>query len=203
MKKWNPNRQSWRRRRRSRSSCCLLFMLFHFFASPFLSASTLARSRPHLRRRWSVIFLLRQAWVRVPELLPLFSSSCSLSTPPPYFSLFLVIFLFGVLRVLHMRRLASKYFLVWIVLCALLPFFLCFGLYCDGGILECADLGVCFFLFSFFGYSEPFCGWLRFCFVAWYFGRYLLAYAAMFFFLYLLPSSWRGKIWYPKCGELC
>ncbi len=31
---------------------------------------------------------------------------------PPYFSLFLVIFLFGVLRVLHMRRLASKYFLV-------------------------------------------------------------------------------------------
>jgi hypothetical protein len=37
--------------------------------------------------------------------------------------LFLVIFLFGVLRVLHMRRLASKHFLLWILLCALLPFF--------------------------------------------------------------------------------
>jgi hypothetical protein len=58
-----------------------------------------------------------------------------------------------------------KDILLWIVLCALLPLFLCFGPYCDGGILECAELGVCFFLFSFFGYSEPFCGWLRFRFV--------------------------------------
>lgn len=118
-KTWNPNRQSWRRR--------LSFSSLH--ALPLLCVSipfgvdTRARSRPHLRRPWSVIFLLRQAWVRVPELLPLFSSSCSPSTPLPPFSLFLVIFLFGVLRVLHVRRLASKHFLPWIVLCALLPFF--------------------------------------------------------------------------------
>jgi hypothetical protein len=90
----------------------LLFMLFRFFASPFLSASTLARVRVRtfvgLGRSSSSSGkheYVSQSFFPCSQALALFPS------PSPYFSLFLVIFLFGVLRVLHVRRLASKHFL--------------------------------------------------------------------------------------------
>jgi hypothetical protein len=94
-------------------SCSLLFMLFHFLASPLLSASTLARVRVRtfiaLGRSSSSSGkheCVSQSFFPCSQALALFPS------PSPYFSLFLVIFLFGVLRVLHMRRLASKHFLL-------------------------------------------------------------------------------------------
>lgn len=125
----------------------LLFMLFRFFASPFLSASTLARVRVRtfvgLGRSSSSSskheYVFRASSLVLKLLL-------SFHPPPPFFFV-------------------SGDFLVWCfegfacaasgvkafptlncVMCAS-SVLLCFGLYCDGGILECAELGVCFFFF--------------------------------------------------------
>ncbi len=182
----------------------LLFMLFRFFASPFLSVSTLARSRPHLRRPWSVIFLLRQAWVRVPELLPLFSSSCSLSTPLPLF--FFV----------------SGYFLVWCfegfayAASGVKAFPTLNCVMCASSVLsvfrsvlrwwysECAELGVCFFCFWFFFGLRWGVLWLASVLLCGVMFWGICARVCSYVFLSLPPSFLsKRKIWYWKCGELC